>query len=436
LMNRGQNAFQVTIDTDDPDYYPEVDETYPHSTPQEEITVVAIKGYDFCDGYVYFGSAATNLSYCTNAGYMVANGAPSDGFEIDGEAAFSYHHTFFYGYEQGHIAWLDEAANINGFEPNSLCDETSFSADIYGPTGLDRTISGDRFGASFIDSLKDPITGEFLPAATIGMEMFIKAYGGHDDLFYNFKYIYCELTNRGSDPIPADLYWGAYSDWDVADYGANVGVGMIGDGASAYRMFDNTAPTYQYGCGAVPMAGNLYTDGTPTLGAYGTFQIANDPVVYDGLITDSLFTFIDNCPPYTDCYYPGTEVGVNPGQDMSAILVAGKQFVDGNATIKSGIVVYGFNDAASPAADVTNLMNFANKFAGFGRGDVNDDNVVNILDLCVLNCYVSGCGCYPYPFLYLGDVNADGTIDQADVDYLFNYLFMGGPLPMGDWVVR
>ncbi|HEQ99013.1 MAG TPA: hypothetical protein ENO22_06710 [candidate division Zixibacteria bacterium] len=434
LMERGPNPFEVTIDSDDPDFNPEDNSPYPHASPQTSVTVVAVKGFAFCDGYIDFGDALQNTSYVNNDGWM-SDAGPSDAFSIDGLTDFAYHYSWFYGYEDDHIAWLDEVSGINGFEPNSVCDFGTFTADIYNATGLDRTISGDRFSGSFIDSLKDA-GGAFDPDATIGLEMFVKEYGGHDVLFNNFKYIYVELQNRGSDPVPADLYWGTYADWDIADYGANVQVGLIGDGLSAYRMFDNTAPEYQYGCGAVPMAGNLFTDGSPTMGAYGTFAIANDPVVYDGIITDSFFNFIDDCPPYTDCYYPGTEVGVNPGQDMSGILVADKQFVDGDAVLKGGIVVFGFNDATAPGADIGAVMNFANKFAGFGRGDVNDDNVINILDLCVLNCYVAGCGCYPHPFLYLGDVNADGAVDQLDVDYLFNYLFMGGPLPMGDWVVR
>ncbi|MBD3217003.1 MAG: PQQ-binding-like beta-propeller repeat protein, partial [candidate division Zixibacteria bacterium] len=434
LMDRGPNAFEVTIDSDDPDFNPEDDSPYPHAEPQTSITVVAVKGFAFCDGYIDFGDALQNTSYVNNDGWMSEAG-PADAFAIDGVENFCYHHSWFYGYEDDHIAWLDEVTGINGFEPNSVCTFDTFSADIYNATGLDRTITGDRFSASWIDSLKDA-SGNFDPAATIGMEMFVKEYGGHDVLFNNFKYIYVEIQNRGSDPLPADLYWGTFSDWDAGDYTANVQVGLIGDGLSSYRMFDNTAPEYQYGVGGVPLAGNLFVGGDPTMGAYGTFAVANDPVVYDGIITDSFFNYIDDCPPYTDCYYPGTEVGVNPGQDMSGILTAGKQFVDGDETVKGGVVIFGFNDATAPGAEIADVMNFANKFAGFGRGDVNDDNVVNILDLCVLNCYVAGCGCYPHPFLYLGDVNADGNIDQLDVDYLFNYLFMGGPMPTGDWVVR
>ncbi len=435
LMNRGTNPFEVLIDADDPDYNPEVEETYPHTDPLASVTVVAVKGYAFCDDYISMGTG-TNTAYVTNAGWN-STGGPSDAFMIDDFTDFLYHHSFFYGYEDDHMVWVEESGSgYNHFEPNSECVIDPISEDIYNATGLDRTVTGEVFSASFIDSLKDQATGQFDAANTPGLEMFIKEYGVFDDDFANFKYVYVEIANRGSDPLPADLYWGTWSDWDVANFGANVGKGLIGNGASAYRMYDDGNQNFQYGMGFVPMAGNLFTDNTPTVGAYGTYQIANDPVVYDNIIIDSFFNYVDDCPPYTDCYYPGTEVGTNPGQDMSAILVADKQFVDGDEVLRGGLVMFGLTGAAVPDDEVADLMNFANKFAGFGRGDVNNDNVVDLLDLCVLNCYVAGCGCSPYPFLYLGDVNVDGQIDADDVQYLYDYLFMGGPLPKGDFIVR
>ena len=434
LMLRGTNPFEVTIDADDPDYAPEDPSTYPHADPLASITVIGVKGYDFCDGYVDFGTAG--LAYGSNNGFMVEQGVPADGFTLNTTDEYLYHHTYFYGYEYGHVVWAEEGGDgQNHFEPNSLCDEATFNLDIYDAAGFNRTATGDVFSASFIDSLKDAY-GDFDYANTPGLEMFIKEYGVQDADFANFVYIYVEIVNRGSDPLPADLYWGTFSDWDVGG-GSNVNVGMIGDGASCYRSYDVSAPNLQYGCGAVPMAGNLFA-GTlaPTMGAYGTFAVANDPLVYDDIMVDSIFAYVDGCPGYTDCYYPGTEVGTNPGVDMSGILTADKVFVDGDATIKGGIVVFGLDNSAAPGADVTAVMNLANKFAGFGRGDVNNDNVINILDLCVLNCYVAGCGCSIYPFEYLGDVDADGDIDGDDVTYLFTYLFLGGDMPVGDWVVR
>ncbi len=435
-MFRGANPFDLTIDSDDPDYNPEDASLYPHAAPQDMITIVAVKGYDFCDGYINFGVSG-NFAYVANAGYSSDQGTPGDAFVVGGFTDFMYHHSFFYTYEDDHVVWDEESDNgYNHFEPNSLCLQDTVSFDMSNGSGY-FSVDADRFQASFIDSLKDQATGEFDNSNTPGCEMFLKEYGGFDARFENFKFVYVEIANRGNDPLPAPLYWGTFTDWDLGAVNENIGVGMIADGLSAYRMYEAPDPALQYGIGFVPMAGNLFaSNGLPTVGAYGTFQIANDPLVYDDIIVDSFFNYIDDCPAYSDCYYPGTELGVNPGQDMSALIVADKATVGGGETIKGGLVVFGFTTSTAPADEVAAVMCFANKFAGFGRADVNDDCLVNIVDLCLLNAYVNCGGQEPYPFEYLGDVDADGDIDNGDVNYLFDYLFNGGPLPKGDWVVR
>ena len=63
------------------------------------------------------------------------------------------------------------------------------------------------------------------------------------------------------------------------------------------------------------------------------------------------------------------------------------------------------------------------------KGDVNQDNKVTIADVVFLvNCLFKG-GPEPY-FLASGDVNRDCQTTTADIVYLVNYLFKGGPLPL------
>jgi hypothetical protein len=62
------------------------------------------------------------------------------------------------------------------------------------------------------------------------------------------------------------------------------------------------------------------------------------------------------------------------------------------------------------------------------QGDANGDGVINIADVIYLVNYLFTGGPVPCP-QELGDANCDGVVDIADVVYLINYLFAGGPPP-------
>jgi hypothetical protein len=65
---------------------------------------------------------------------------------------------------------------------------------------------------------------------------------------------------------------------------------------------------------------------------------------------------------------------------------------------------------------------------GYIRGDVNGDGVIDIADVVYLLNWVFFGGPEPAP-LWVGDVNCDGVVDIEDVIYLVNYIFISGPLP-------
>jgi hypothetical protein len=64
----------------------------------------------------------------------------------------------------------------------------------------------------------------------------------------------------------------------------------------------------------------------------------------------------------------------------------------------------------------------------FQRGDANSDGSIDIADVVFLLDYLFLGGPPPVP-LIAGDANCDGVIDIADVVYLLNYLFLDGPEP-------
>lgn len=108
-------------------------------------------------------------------------------------------------------------------------------------------------------------------------------------------------------------------------------------------------------------------------------------------------------------------------------------------TYTLAVVQFSLTDLATPSdsanAAVGNLAALANKFAGFGRGDVNNDNAINLTDLVLLANHLFRDGPGPIPFRHLGDVNIDGRISLSDVTYLLNFYFFGGAAPQGEWEI-
>jgi hypothetical protein len=66
----------------------------------------------------------------------------------------------------------------------------------------------------------------------------------------------------------------------------------------------------------------------------------------------------------------------------------------------------------------------------FMRGDANGDRHITGADIVYLINYLFVGGPAPIP-LQAGNANNDGTITAADVVYLINYLYLGGPPPPG-----
>lgn len=65
---------------------------------------------------------------------------------------------------------------------------------------------------------------------------------------------------------------------------------------------------------------------------------------------------------------------------------------------------------------------------GYICGDANGDGEINSADVVYLINYLFVGGPAPEP-PEAGDANCDGVVNSADVVYLLNYLFAGGPPP-------
>jgi hypothetical protein len=114
-----------------------------------------------------------------------------------------------------------------------------------------------------------------------------------------------------------------------------------------------------------------------------------------------------------------------------------KMSLDGN---QSGeLLIPDFRSYDKVIMVVTHLFNFADRYgpAGYSynlskstflRGDANGDGVINSADVVYLVNYLFVGGPAPQPY-QAGDANCDDIINSADYVYLVNYLFIGGPPP-------
>lgn len=63
------------------------------------------------------------------------------------------------------------------------------------------------------------------------------------------------------------------------------------------------------------------------------------------------------------------------------------------------------------------------------RGEVNNDHKLDVADVNYLVNYLFKGGPPPKPVVGIGDCNCDGQVSLSDVVYLQNYLFKGGAKP-------
>ena len=83
---------------------------------------------------------------------------------------------------------------------------------------------------------------------------------------------------------------------------------------------------------------------------------------------------------------------------------------------------------------MSDLAHQLNKFMGYGRGDLNNDNVINLADVVYLTNWINYGGTGPIPFEYLANVDTNTSAPyytQDDVVFLADYYFNGGPCPGG-----
>jgi hypothetical protein len=110
---------------------------------------------------------------------------------------------------------------------------------------------------------------------------------------------------------------------------------------------------------------------------------------------------------------------------------AGQKVASGNYSMKvSAVSVYrNINEPGNPPADsITKEGWVCNVHPNDKAGDANSDLTVSMADIVYLVNYLFKGGPPPNP-LWKGDANGDCTVNISDTVYLVAYLYKGGPPP-------
>ncbi len=460
LVNRGPNPFfcEFTV-INDPDYY--IDNT----ARRPEVALNLVGGCLLDTTTLHFGAASANLRLVTNTSELSESDfTPPYGFDINGVHDISFAGTVAYGVSNRRLAFQanawdgsqDEWISSQG-DPN-YCDndcKPAISTGVaLGAASVDgityAPITGSVVCKSMIDSVQNFDDGAggwdwslfgspFDNDSTMGLGSNTRVIGVVNAppaavLLNNMTLDIWDMKERNGVAVP-NFKIGAYNDNDVRAIGTGFDYDTtLFDQAHSVgwaTAVDAAAPTVPsgvvagfikvpFGCGYEPMK--------------NVVAAVADEWVY---IPDWDTAYHYMSKP-AGAYDQG--VATSPQDEGSWFTFAEHDFTAGG-TYSFGYAFFSFTgltNSYSSTADskIANLATLVNQWSGFGRGDVNNDGVINLADIVYLANNVNYGGPGPIPFVHLGDVNASGGApDMADVTYLVNYYFSCGACPLGAWTL-
>jgi hypothetical protein len=460
-IERGPQIFYIELDTDDPDFYVNAGSAFlPSAFPEIKITLVGGCLHDTT--YMVFGAAGANTQVVTNTGRLGTGEDPIPGFDIDGENGIYYQGTYVFGVSTERIAmntqdWSggggedDAWRSIQG-DPN-WCDNTCKPALITGVTLGNMwdgagypPIMGNMVCVSWIDSVQDFSLGAgfgawswdnyeaaFDDSLTMGVSANTRTFGALDvPALANLTVEIFDITNRNASPIP-DWKFGSFHDYDLVFVITGVeDTSLMDPSISTAWMTDaglNSDAAWgqikvPFGCGYTPLK-NVYAIDEDQ------GQFSNAASGRENPYWDSAYHYMSLPAGNHGHFVTGT------GDQAQHFTLVEHDFAGGE-TISFGIANFGFNSGLATVANGSALAptaHLVNKWVGFGRGDVDDDNVIGLADIMTLVGIVAGSVPGAIPFEHLADVDNSGAVDVADIIYLFDYYFNGGPCPIGDWTL-
>lgn len=474
-LPRGYNLLYAYVATDDPDYfldYAYMDNNSDYGVPSVKLAII---GGCLPDKTILtFGNGGANFATLYNSTKIFLDTGEDDGWLIDGDQDNMYAADgFCFGWQDTwHTVfhWEDPFSNVeatwNSILPDPYVDQdcqiwsgTAQLANMSTDNGATYTpINGTIINYAYVDSIQEFRTegqgdddfsswdweypwsvGEAAYSDTLSegyaFRGMVAEYGIVDvPEFNNFVISRHSVYSRYGYAIN-DMYMACYIDYDVGDYDLNR-AGYNADYSVAW-MYDRTVTTEGWGAIKVPFGPGF----EPMKNAYSTTypSFLQDPEPN----FDSLFVWMSDRTGLHELettdddrrlFFTLGELDL-PAWNYDPL--ADKDDVPDSAFAEVGAVLFGFNaltDMTDPEEYGPTAL-FVNKFCGFGRGDVNDDGNMNLIDIIYLNSYVFHGGNGPFPFEHLGDVNGDGALDVLDIIYMIDWYFNAGPAPVGEWAL-
>lgn len=443
-INRGPQAFYILMQTDDPDFFMCCDD----SPVEIHVTLVGGCLIDTCT--LWFGmTASPNFELVTNTGLLGLGDWTPHGFEIDGDGSSYYQGSYVYAVDSHSVAtysqdwtsgggWADAFVSMQP-DPN-WCDNSCKPYLDAGVTLGEMThdlgmtydpIIGNMCCKSFLDSVQNFDLGAgwdwqnwgapFDNSLTMGLYVNGRVVGAVDvPELANVTVEILEFTERNGGSV-TDWYLGSFHDYDNGDDSVNIDRDISTAWAFNRPAKDQAWGQIKlpFGCGQEPMI-NLH-------GMYGSSSPYNGLWDWYGY-WDSCYTWMTMAPGHYS-------QNLSDGDGEAHFTLAQKDF-GALETWTVGIAHFGLFGLANAesSAEIAPLAKLVNKWAGAGRGDVNNDGSVDLADIIYLANTVNNGTPGAIPFKHLSDVNCDGNIDMLDVDYLIDYYFWCGPCPCFAWV--
>lgn len=295
-----------------------------------------------------------------------------------------------------------------------------------GCPGAPQEIHGEWVRSFYSDTnLRVPPTS---PIAAIGLNVIQTEVGAYDPVYGDFKLIRWEFENRR--PLAKTIYAGTIMDWDAPPSRPD-NIGLVADLFNGYVIWDGSGGTAGLGM-LDPATPSSVTGIDVTYASPHRIHVMNAVLTVWSIFPDWFCEpqFWDYCVNYKPSRAVDALGSIN--DEAAGLLINHPVTVPASGTAAIHQALFGV-DASSldPAVIESNGLNVAMRaarWAGFARGDVNDDGIINLLDVCWL---LSGHAIYPDT--YCGDVDLSGTVDAADRDYLLQFVTGIGPALLGEW---